>query len=170
MRRRGYSLLATVAVTVSVALSGCAGAPEEIAAGTSELMQSTIVTAAGQAASGDTVSALATLDSLQAQLQKAVTSGDITSERAESVQQSIDLVRADLQPAPTVAPVPEETTAPEETAAPVTTTDTAPDPAVPEPTTPDDPGNNGNGNGNNGNGNGNNGNGKNGNNGNGKNK
>jgi len=165
VRRRGYSLLATVAVTVTVALSGCGGAPQEIAAGTSELMQSTIVTAAGQAASGDTMSALATLDSLQTQLQNAVTSGDITSERAVTVQQSIDLVRADLQPIPTVTPAPEETTVPEETAAPVTTTDTAPDPAVPKPATPDDPGNNGNGN----NGNGNNGNGNNGN-GNGKNK
>ena len=161
MRRRSTSLLATVALTVAVTLSGCAAASDEIAAGTSELMQSTIVTAAGQAASGDSTNALATLDTLQAQLQDALAAGDITAERAATVQQSIDLVRADLQPVPTVAPAPEETSAPdeapvlEETTGPVTNTDPAPEPAVPEPETPaepDEPGNKGNGNNGNGNG------------------
>ena len=162
MRRRSTSLLATVALTVAVTLSGCAAASDEIAAGTSELMQSTIVTAAGQAASGDSTNALATLDTLQAQLQDALAAGDITAERAATVQQSIDLVRADLQPVPAVAPAPEETGVPdetpvlEETTGPVTNTDPAPEP---EPATPEERGNKGNGNNGNGNGGGSNGNG-----------
>ena len=116
-----------LALGVGLGLGGCAGSPPEITSGTSELMQSTVVTAANQVAASDPTGALATLDSLQSQLDQATATGDISTERAAAIQQAIDQVRADLT----------ELTAPE-TAVPATTE------PEPEPTTPDDTGDKGN--------------------------
>ena len=131
-----------VILAVALGLGGCAANRADITAGTGTLMQSTVVLAANQAAAGDAAGVLTTLDSLQAQLRQGSATGDITADRAAAIQNAIDLVRADLQPA--VAPVPEETAVPD-TTGPETT------PTV-EDTTDDSPDteNNGN-NGNNGN-------------------
>lgn len=90
-------------------------------------MQSTVLAAANQAAASDPTGALATLDSLQSQLDQATATGDISTERAAAIQQAVDQVRADLN----------ELTTPE-TAVPATT---APEP---EPATREDKGNKGN--------------------------
>ncbi|MFB2583792.1 hypothetical protein [Herbiconiux liukaitaii] len=157
MRATRRGAVSALVLSAVVALSGCAPAESDIAAGTSSLMQSTIVTAAEQAAAGDTAAALATLDSLQAQLQQASADGDVSTARAASIQQSIDTVRADLQPVTEPAPaetVPTET-APAETEEPVVDPP-ATDPGAPAPGEEDGddaededdggPGNNGNGN------------------------
>lgn len=150
MSPRRLAVATAIVVSAAMGLGGCASSPAEIAPSTSEVMQSTIVTAAEQAAAGDTSAALVAIDSLQAQLEKAIASGDVSASRAISIQQSIDLVRGDLQPAPVVEPAPAETVAPE-TAVP----ETSDDPLI-EPENPGDKGNGNDGN----NGNGNNGNGK----------
>lgn len=149
----GTKLLAAAALALCVTLSGCTSQPLDIDESVGHTMQTTVVMAANQAASGDSSTALLTLDTLQIQLQQAIEGRQISAERAALVQESLDVVRADLQPAETP---------------------TSPNDLGPTETPPDDTnenGNgNGNGNGNNGNGNGNNGNGNNGNgnNGNGK--
>lgn len=166
--RRMRSAVAAAVLASALCLSGCSASPAEIATSTSILMQSTIVAAARQADAGDAAGALATIDSLQAQLQQASTTGEISAIRAATIQQAIDLVRTDLKLALPTTPTPEEV-------GPITTTE--PDVTTPE-TTPvspgDDNGNDGNANGNGNNGNngnsGNNGNNGNGNNGKGKDK
>ncbi|GAA3866629.1 hypothetical protein GCM10022381_07790 [Leifsonia kafniensis] len=151
MTRLRFAATAT-ALALALGLGGCAGSPPGITAGTSDLMQSTVAAAANQAAVGDATGALATLDSLQSQLDQATTTGDISTERAAAIQQTIDQVRSDLRE--TTVP---ETIAPEpEPEAPESTVDST----VPEtPQDTGDNGNNGNGKGNNGNGKSNNGNG-----------
>ncbi|SDZ10260.1 hypothetical protein [Herbiconiux ginsengi] len=105
MSRRRRQMLVTIPFALAVALSGCAtGAPAEIASGTGELMQSTVVTAAEQAAAGDSAGALATLDALQEQLDTASSAGDLSASRATAIQGAIDQVRSDLRSAPEVAP------------------------------------------------------------------
>ena len=98
MIRRQRSVLLALSLSAALALGGCAADEPDIAASTSSLLQSTIATAAEQAAAGDSAGALATLDSLQQQVQQASADGDVTAERSATIQQSIDLVRADLQP------------------------------------------------------------------------
>lgn len=99
-----------VALLLSVGvLTGCAGAPAEISRETSTQMQTTVASIAESAAAGDAVSALAGLDALQQQLDTALADGSVSAERAASIQRRLDLVRADLQPAPVVEPVPEPT-------------------------------------------------------------
>ncbi|MCS5717595.1 hypothetical protein N1027_05525 [Herbiconiux sp. CPCC 205763] len=127
MRRPLRRLLAPALLAAVLVLTGCSGATNGLTAEVGKQLQSTVVTAADQAAAGDTAGALTTLDTLQTQLQQATDSGDISAERAATVQASIDLVRADLQPA---APV-------EYPATPVTqdpaTTEPEPEPTEPEP-------------------------------------
>lgn len=166
-----------IAASVGLGLTGCAVDPG-LSAATSESLQNGVVSVANQAAAGDNAAALTSLDALQQQLQAAIASGDITADRAATVQAAIDLVRADLLASPAEqAPAPEATTEPTEpetepeteppepddpaTETPAPETE-APDPVAPVETAPADPnapGNNGNGNGNGNNGNGN-GNGK----------
>ncbi|WP_382306113.1 hypothetical protein [Herbiconiux sp. UC225_62] len=137
MIRHHRAILATIPLAIVIGLSGCAaGATADIASGTSELMQSTVVTAADQAASGDSSGALATLDSLQEQLDKASAAGDVSTSRVTAIQAAIDQLRSDLQPAPAVEPAPEE--AP--TTEPATTDDSGgTDPVTDTPAVSDDP-------------------------------
>lgn len=150
-RRYGTLAAASAAVTLIVSLSGCAAPAADIDAGASELMQTTVMATADQAAAGDSAGALATLDTLQTQLQQAIDAGDITAARAVAVQRSIDLVRADLAPEPSVAPTPETSPDPVPAVEPVT-----PDPPAPaekgEKGEKEDKGNKGEGNNGNGNG------------------
>ncbi|MGD8166947.1 hypothetical protein ACEXOS_006955 [Herbiconiux sp. P16] len=130
-------------MALAIGLSGCAaGASPDITSGAGELMQSTVVAAADQAAAGDSAGALATLDSLQEQLDTASAEGDVSTSRAAAIQAAVDLVRSDLQPAPAVEPAPEATPA----TVPTTTDDSGgTDPVTDDPVTDDpvtdDPGN-----------------------------
>jgi len=164
----GRRAAAVVAVVLSLTgLAGCAAAPSDISVSTSELWQSMVVSVAEQAAAGDVAGASSTLDSLQSRLDLAVSSGEVSTERATRIQQTIELVRADLQPAPATSPA-------DGSGAPVETVPSSEPAATDTPATTVDPGagdagsgngnngnngNNGAGSGNKGNGNGNNGNG-----------
>ena len=148
--RRLGTLLAS-AVIAGASLAGCAAPSAELSPGASAAMQESVVLIAESAAAGDPAGALGRLDQLQQELASALADGSVSDERAAAIQAAIELVRADLQPAPVSEPVPEPettTTTPVETGG----VDDA------DPNENSGPGNN-NGNGNNGNGNGN-GNGK----------
>jgi uncharacterized membrane protein YgcG len=159
MKRRIWTTVAVLAIAASV-VTGCATAQPDLDKGVAATMQTSVLSIAESAASGDLATANAHLDELQSRLKIALAEGDVTEARAAEIQAAIDLVRADLQPpTPTEAPAP---------VAPADTGDTT---GGEDP--PDNPGssnsgdgngsNNGNGNGGNGNGNGGNGNGNGGN-------
>jgi hypothetical protein len=137
-------------------LGGCAQADAGLTADAGAQLQTMVVSVAETAATGDHTAALADVDELQAALDAARDRGDVSDERAATIQAALDQVRADLlqasEPAVPSAPVEVPGEAPVE----------APDSVSPE--TDDDSGDEGSGNdGNNGNGNdGNNGNGNNG--------
>jgi hypothetical protein len=94
VNRRLTSVL-LVATLAGAVLAGCAPAPE-VSASASEQLQTSVRLVATHAAANDTASAVTELDALQAQLDAAVASDDVSDERAQTVQAKIDLVRADL--------------------------------------------------------------------------
>jgi hypothetical protein len=100
MSARVRTAAASIALATALTLSGCAADTTGITADTSDLLQSSVVVAAEQAAAGDTAGALSALDTLQAQLQQGSAAGDISADRAAAIQAAIDAVRTDLQPAP----------------------------------------------------------------------
>ncbi len=160
MRRRTLSLV-PVAIA-GVVIAGCASSDDPLDHTTAATLQSGVAQVAQYASAGDTAAALASLDELQASLDAAESAGTIAADRAQLVQQNIDVVRADLQPTGE-ATVP-ETTVTDPTPAPAEETETATTPAEDTETPPADdssgkgpggdkpnkgPGNNnGNGNGN----------------------
>ena len=119
MTARTRAQLAGAALVLGLVLSGCAPQSSDLDASVGHSMQTIVVIAANQAASGNTSAALLTLDTLQTQLKQAIDMHQISTERAAKVQESLDLVRADLQPV--VAPAP-----PNEPAAPSQTTTESP--------------------------------------------
>lgn len=112
MNVRISAFAAAIALTAGV-LAGCAATPGDIASGTAAQLQTTVVSIAETAAAGDAAGALSQLDVLQQQLDAALADGSVSAERAAAIQGRIDVVRADLQPAPlpTVEPAPEPTPA-----------------------------------------------------------
>lgn len=88
--------LASIVIVAALAVSSCAplsAAPE--AAVTASLQQSVLgVTRA--IAADDWGSATAELDALEAQVDAAVTAGDLTEERAAEIRAAFALVRADV--------------------------------------------------------------------------
>ena len=111
MRRLAW--LICVAAVAAV-LAGCATAPLTLSRQASTDLQAGVVAVAESAAAGDQLTALTRLDELQERLDAAVAAGDVTAERAASIQDAIEVVRADLQPAPTpsIEPVPQPTVGP----------------------------------------------------------
>ncbi|MGA1827330.1 MAG: hypothetical protein WAZ28_03650, partial [Microbacterium sp.] len=91
-----------------------ATAPLTLSRQASTDLQAGVVAVAESAAAGDQATALTRLDELQERLDAAVAAGDVTAERAASIQGAIEVVRADLQPAPTpsIEPVPQPTVGP----------------------------------------------------------
>ncbi len=91
----------TRALLVGIALAGflvgCTPNPEELNISASQNMQISVTAAANQAATGDTDGALRSLQRLQDQLTKAIESQQVTAKRGAKIQQSLDLVQADLQ-------------------------------------------------------------------------
>jgi hypothetical protein len=164
-RRAGWIAPALALVLV---FSGCAQADTDLAGESATQLQSHVVSVAETAATGDYAAAMVELDALQAALDTAREQGDVSDERAATIQAAIDAVRADLVQAVESATPSAPAEAPVEAPAPV-----APDVAEPEEGDGNggEGGNSGEGNQGNGNdgnsGNGNDGNGNDGNSGNG---
>ncbi|HEX5728377.1 MAG TPA: hypothetical protein VFX99_03005, partial [Microbacterium sp.] len=87
--RVGLASCAAAVALAAGALAGCAAASPEISTATSGAMQTTVVSIAQSAATGDPATALAQLDALQQQLDAAVADGSVTAERAASIQTRI---------------------------------------------------------------------------------
>lgn len=113
MNRRALGLV--LAVVVSVALAGCAPstpAPDDSV--TAQLEQTVLdVTVAVDESNWD--DAAAGLDALEAQIDTALASGGLTTERAAEIRAAIELVRADIaagiddqEPEPTETPEPDK--------------------------------------------------------------
>ena len=129
------------AVLLGVLLvSGCAATSDDLSEESAARLQAMVVSTAETAAAGDASAALAELDVLQIALDEARARGEVSDERAATIQAALDLVRADLvallPPAPESVP-----TAPAEEQTPVQSE-------------PDDEDNGGRGNGNDGGGSG----------------
>jgi phage repressor protein C with HTH and peptisase S24 domain len=123
-------------------VTGCAATSDDLARDSGAQLQSMVVSVAETAATGDISAALAQLDALQVALDEARAQGEVSDERAATIQAALDLVRADL--VALLPPLPDsEPTAPAEEQTPVE--------LEPE----DDRGNGGGGGGDGGNGNGN---------------
>lgn len=105
--RRLRVVCAAAIIATGLAVSGCA--TSGLDAQTSQEWQSRVLAIAESAETGDTATALLDLDALETEATKARTDGEISAERAAIIQQSITVVRADLEasvPEP-VTPVPE---------------------------------------------------------------
>lgn len=128
----GRAIRAAACLGLAVALlAGCASSPD---GSVESALQEQVVAVAQASADTDYDQALALLDDVQAGLDDAVDSDSVSAAKATSIQQSIDLVRTDLQAL--LEPEPEPSPTPSVTSTPVTETPTAPE----EPTTPDKPG------------------------------
>lgn len=103
-RRRRLSGLAALVFAV-VILAGCAQTTD-LSKDAATSLQSSVRLVAEQAASRDYASALASLDSLQSQLDGDIAAGLVSRDRGARIQAAIDLVRADLGPKATPSPTP----------------------------------------------------------------
>ncbi len=103
-RRTRMPVLAAV-VLVSVMLAGCAPTTD-LSKDAASSLQASVRLIAGQAASRDFAAALASLDSLQSQLDGDIAAGLVSRDRGARIQAAIDLVRADLGPRATPTPSP----------------------------------------------------------------
>lgn len=102
-------------IAVGLMITGCSTGGAGLDAQTSEGWQARVVAIAQAADAADRTAALAELDALEAEAVQARKDGQISAERAVIIQQSIGLVRADLEAA---SAVPEDDTAITETVAP----------------------------------------------------
>jgi len=84
-----------VVLVSGAALTACAPAPA-VSDEASQGMQASVQLVAEHAAANDLAAAVSELDALQARLDGAKKSGDVSDERSADVQAAIDLVRADL--------------------------------------------------------------------------
>ena len=162
MRRRAGWL--APALAFMLVFSGCAQSDTDLNAESAAQLQSLVVSVAETAATGDYAAAMSELDALQAALDAARDQGEVSDERAATIQAAIDVVRADLVQAAESATPSAPAEEPVEAPAPVAPVAPGPDEGDGDEGGPGDEGNPGNGNdGNSGNGNGNSGNGNNGN-------
>src|SRR3954469_9288081 len=103
--RAGHRLAAAaVALSVSMALSGCA--PARYDPVTSVTLQSDVLDVSRAAANGDWAGASAGLDGVVADAQQAADAGRIDADRLESILAAVAAVRADLHAETTVSPPP----------------------------------------------------------------
>jgi hypothetical protein len=130
-QRRGSrwlkSLLGAATVAGVIVLAGCSTVPGTISAEISEQLQNDVVALAESAAAGDIAGATNALAIAETRLNEGLAADTIDAERGAAIQETIDLVRADLVAMTT--PV-EEAPAPVDTPEPVATT---PVEEVPEP-------------------------------------
>lgn len=115
MNGRVRTQFAAVIIAMSLIVVGCAANPTALDAETSQRWQAQVLAIAQSAEAGDPAAALRELDALEVESVQARDAGEITAERAAIIQQAIDLVRADLEPAPVPAEQVPEDTVPDET-------------------------------------------------------
>ena len=94
MSRRLTTALLIVLVS-GASLTACAPRPA-VSDEAAQSLQASVLVVAESAAANDLARAVTELDALQARLDAAVGSGDVSDERSEKIQGAIDLVRADL--------------------------------------------------------------------------
>ena len=95
MRRRLTAVL-LIALVTGGALAGCAPKPE-VSDEAAQGLQASVQLVAEHAAAADPAAAVTELEALQARLDAAVQSGDVSDERSQTIQAAIDLVGADLE-------------------------------------------------------------------------
>lgn len=100
------ALRVVVMACVAGLLGGCA-AVTSIDGPTSTQFQTSVVSIAGSASTGDPATALAQLEELQSALQLALDEGRVSTERGAEIAAAIDVVRADLTAAVEAIPAPE---------------------------------------------------------------
>jgi hypothetical protein len=125
MSMRIRSALAAASVAVVAGLAGCAAEAEpELTAAQAQAFRSQVVAIADTSSRGEYAEALAALDALQAEVDRAVADGELVSEREQQIREAMALVRTDLETAiaavaePEPAPEPEPEPAPEPAPAP----------------------------------------------------
>ena len=84
-----------IVLVSAAALTACAPQPA-VSDEAAEGLQASVLVVAESAAANDLARAVAELDALQARLDGAKESGDVSDERSVKIQAAIDLVRADL--------------------------------------------------------------------------
>lgn len=136
MSERRRRLLTTAALLIGFALAGCSTSTAGLDAQLSGDWQTRVVAIADHAAAGDHAAALDELAVLEREAAEARESGSISAERAAIIQQSIALVRSDLESASADETVPEPQQTEESV---IENTGTSTDPA-PEPGPNDGPG------------------------------
>jgi hypothetical protein len=123
MSMRIRSALAAASVAVVAGLAGCAAEAEpELTAAQAQAFRTQVVAIADTSSRGEYAEALAALDALQAEVDRAVADGELVSDREQQIREAMALVRTDLEtaiaavaepePAPEPAPEPEPEPAP----------------------------------------------------------
>lgn len=107
--------VAAAIIAGGLAAAGCAADPSQLDVQTSQEWQERVVAIAESAEAGDHATALEELAALETDATEARQDGEISAERAAIIQQSIGVVRADLEAAATV-PAPEDTVVEEDPA------------------------------------------------------
>ncbi|WP_407359926.1 hypothetical protein [Microbacterium sp. LBN7] len=110
MNRRLRLGCAAAVIAAALAVAGCSATASGLDTQTSAEWQSRVLAIAESAEAGDIPTALLDLDALETETTQARADGDISAERAAIIQQSIAVVRSDLEADVAVTPSPEETT------------------------------------------------------------
>jgi hypothetical protein len=125
MSMRIRAALAAASVAVVAGLAGCAAeAQPELTTAQAQAFRSQVVAIADTSSRGEYAEALAALDALQAEVDRAVADGELVSDREQQIREAMALVRTDLETAiaavaePEPAPEPEPEPAPEPAPAP----------------------------------------------------
>lgn len=101
---RRPAVVAAVALSLSLALSGCATAKYDPASAAE--LQSDVLDVSRAAADGDWAQASAGLDRVVAEAQRAADAGRIGTDRLNSILAAVAAVRADLRAETSVSPPP----------------------------------------------------------------
>ncbi|WP_341947600.1 hypothetical protein [Microbacterium sp. LWH11-1.2] len=110
MNRRLRLGCAAAVIAAALAVAGCSATASGLDTQTSAEWQSRVLAIAESAEAGDIPTALLDLDALETETTQARADGEISAERAAIIQQSIAVVRSDLEADVAVTPSPEETT------------------------------------------------------------
>lgn len=111
MSRRARTSVAAAMLVIGMSIAGCAATSPGLDEQTSQTWQSRVVAIAEYAGTTDHAAALQELAALESEAVQARADGEITAERASIIQQSIALVRSDLEAAiaASTPPAPEDT-------------------------------------------------------------
>lgn len=94
--RARLSLVVAAGLLLLLPLTGCAVRPIELQAATAQKLQGEMLDITQAAAAGDFADAQSLLSTMQANLRTATTAGQVSADRAASIQTAINLVSADL--------------------------------------------------------------------------